>query len=154
MDLSWIWGHHFFLMCWKVKIRSNMKIYEDRHEAYKSTWLFFLTCCSLIPWLMFFFSTKKIYWVIHRCFFSFHQWMWPSCLVIYAVCHLQFSERTVDPDGEGVEQPHRSKKVKVTEPEAGFFFPNPSCEKKIQIKQISLNTTHAKYDVQITTYKV
>ena len=32
-------------------------------------------------------------------------------------------ERTVDPDsiGEGVEQPHRSKRVKVSEPEARFF---------------------------------
>jgi len=29
----------------------------------------------------------------------------------------QLDLRTVDPDGEGVEQPHRSKKVKVTEPE-------------------------------------
>ena len=60
----------------------------------------------------------------------------------------------MDPDGEGVEQPHRSKKVKVTEPEAGFFSESKSWKKKKQIKQISLNTTHAKYDVQITTYKV
>ena len=61
--------------------------------------------------------------------------------------HLPFSERTADPEaGEGVEQPHRSKKVKVTEPEAGFFLSNPSCEKN-QIKQISFIPTHLKNDV-------
>ena len=153
MDLSWIWGHHFFLMCWKVKIRSNMKIYEDRHEAYKSTWLF-LTCCSLIPWLMFFFSTKKLYWVIHRCFFFV-----PSMNVTILfgnICRLSPSVFRED-CGSGWGRSWTTTPFQKGESDRArgrIFFRIQVAKKKIQIKQISLNTTHAKYDVQITTYKV
>ena len=82
---------------------------------------------------MFFFFDKRNLLGIHRCFFV------PSMnmtILFGNICfsrHLQFSERTADPDaGEGVEQPHRSKKVKVTEPEALEFSPSFCCEKKIK----------------------